>query len=141
MSPYILRSLTFVLQKEPGTLTKEEWIEMKKHPLHSVQILEQIKPFEKITRWVQHEHERYDGLGYPDGIKGDEIPMPSRIIAVADAYDAMTSDRHYRKRMSEAKAVERIFQTSGTQFDPQVVKAFLEAHRKGSLPMETRSTA
>jgi len=126
---------------KPGTLTKEEWIEMKKHPLHSVQILEQIKPFEKIVYWVRHEHERYDGLGYPDGIKGAEIPMPSRIIAVADAYDAMTSDRHYRKRMSEVKAVERICQTTGTQFDPQVVKAFLEAHRKGNLMTETGSTA
>ncbi len=126
---------------KPGTLTKEEWLEMKKHPLHSVQILEQIKPFEKIARWVRHEHERYDGLGYPDGIKGDEIPMPSRIIAVADAYDAMTSDRHYRKRMSKAMALERIRQSSGTQFDPQVVKAFLEAHRKGNLTPETGSTA
>ena len=122
---------------KPGTLTKEEWHEMKKHPLHSVQILEQIKPFKKIVQWVRHEHERFDGKGYPDGIKGEEIPMPSRIIAVADAYDAMTSDRHYRKRMSEGEALERIRQASGTQFDPQMVKAFLEAHQKGKLATET----
>lgn len=114
-------------------LTHEEWDEMKKHPLHSVQILEQVKQFEHLAKWVRHEHERYDGSGYPDGLKGDAIPLASRIIAVADAFDAITSDRYYRKRRSEQEALDVLQTHAGTQFDPKVVSAFLTAHREGRL--------
>jgi HD-GYP domain-containing protein (c-di-GMP phosphodiesterase class II) len=74
---------------------------------------------------VEHEHERYDGKGYPDGLKGDEIPLGARIIAVADSYDAMTTDRVYRKALAEEDVLKELKRCSGTQFDPQVVDAFL----------------
>lgn len=75
---------------------------------------------------IRHHHERFDGKGYPDGIKGDEIPKLSRILCVADSFDAMASDRAYRKKMDTSKVIDIIKMNSGTQFDPEVVKAFLE---------------
>ena len=118
---------------KPGKLSKEEWEAMKQHPLHSTQILEHFKPFKHIAHWVQYEHERHDGKGYPFGLKGQEIPLPSRIIAAADAYDAITSDRYYRKRRSEEEAINILKEHSGTQFDPNVVEAFVVAYQQGKL--------
>jgi HD-GYP domain-containing protein (c-di-GMP phosphodiesterase class II) len=114
-------------------LTDEEWEEMKQHPLHSVHILDQVKAFEHLSKWVRHEHERYDGKGYPDGLKGEEIPLASRIIAVADAFDAITSDRHYRAHRSDEVALKILQEHAGTQFDPQIVQASLVAFRKAEL--------
>ncbi len=116
---------------KPGKLTHDEWEAMKQHPLHSVHILEQIKQFSHIVKWVRHEHEHYNGTGYPDHLKGDAIPLPSRIIAVADAFDAITSDRYYRKGRSEETAVDVLQKDSGIQFDPEVIRAFVSAHQKG----------
>lgn len=116
---------------KPDRLSEQEWEEMKRHPLHSVQILEQVKQFSHLVKWVRHEHEHYNGSGYPDGLKGDVIPLPSRIIAVADAFDAITSDRYYRKGQSEEIAVDLLQKSSGIQFDPEVIRAFVSAHRKG----------
>jgi HD-GYP domain-containing protein (c-di-GMP phosphodiesterase class II) len=79
---------------------------------------------------VRHHHEHFDGRGYPNGKKGEDIPLGSRILAVADAYDAMTSDRPYRSAMSKETAIARLKAASGTQFDPQVVEAFLTALAK-----------
>ena len=110
-----------------GVLNHEEWEEMKQHPLYSVQILNQVKAFEHLSIWVRHEHERYDGKGYPDGIKGEDIPLPSRIIAVADAFDAITSDRHYRSHQSSETAIKILKEHAGTQFDPRIVDAALIA--------------
>jgi HD-GYP domain-containing protein (c-di-GMP phosphodiesterase class II) len=104
---------------------------MKQHPLHSVHILEQVKQFSHLVKWVRHEHEHYNGTGYPDRLKGDAIPLPSRIIAVADAFDAITSDRYYRKGRSEETAVDVLQKESGIQFDPEVIRAFVSAHQKG----------
>jgi hypothetical protein len=118
---------------KPGKLSEEEWEAMKQHPIHSTQILEHFKPFKHIAHWVQYEHERHDGKGYPFGLKGEEIPMPSRIIAAADAFDAITSDRYYRKGRSEADAMKILKQHSGTQFDPSVIEAFIAAYEKGKL--------
>ncbi|HUK55816.1 MAG TPA: HD domain-containing phosphohydrolase [Nitrospiria bacterium] len=116
---------------KPGKLSPAEWAEIKRHPLHSVHILEQVKQFSHILQWVRHEHEHYDGSGYPDGLVGGAIPLPSRIIAVADAFDAITSDRYYRKGSPEDAAVEIIQKEAGIQFDPEVIRAFVSAHRKG----------
>jgi len=116
---------------KPGKLTPHEWEAMKQHPLHSVQILEQVKQFSHLVKWVRHEHEHYNGAGYPDRLKGDAIPLPSRIIAVADAFDAITSDRYYRKGRSEETAVDVLQKDSGIQFDPEVIRAFVSAHQKG----------
>jgi HD-GYP domain-containing protein (c-di-GMP phosphodiesterase class II) len=111
---------------KPGALTKKEWEIIKRHPIYAVNILKHVPRLKPIIPIIYHEHERYDGKGYVDGIKGDNIPIESRIIAVADAYEAMTSNRPYRKALSDNKAISRIKDGSGTQFDPKVVKAFLK---------------
>ncbi|MBI3994543.1 MAG: HD domain-containing protein [Nitrospirae bacterium] len=116
---------------KPDKLTHHEWDAMKQHPLHSVHILEQVKQFSHLVKWVRHEHEHYNGTGYPDRLKGDAIPLPSRIIAVADAFDAITSDRYYRKGRADTVAVDVLQKDSGIQFDPDVVRAFVSAYQKG----------
>jgi HD-GYP domain-containing protein (c-di-GMP phosphodiesterase class II) len=85
------------------------------------------------ARWVRHHHERFDGRGYPDGLAGDDIPLESRIILVADAYEAMTSDRPYRKAPGEAVAVAELRKHAGTQFDPAVVAALCRVLDRGAL--------
>jgi HD-GYP domain-containing protein (c-di-GMP phosphodiesterase class II) len=121
-----------ILQK-PGALTPEEWEIIKKHPAKGVSILEPIKELKEVAKVVLHHHERYDGKGYLDGLKGDQIPLLSRIIAIADTFDAMTSDRPYRKRTADQDAVEEIKRCSGSQFDPVLVEAFVTAHGKGKI--------
>lgn len=90
--------------------TDDEWIELKKH----------------MSVAISAHHERWDGKGYPKGLQGEEIPFEARIIAVADAYDAMTSDRPYRKAFSKEDAVNEMIKNAGTQFDPEIVQVFLE---------------
>ncbi|BES63929.1 hypothetical protein SANA_03680 [Gottschalkiaceae bacterium SANA] len=113
-----------ILNKD-GKLTKDEWGEIKKHPEAGRRILSSIDDFKIIAEYIQAHHERWDGKGYPDGIFGNEIPVEARIISVADAYDAMTSERSYREPMEREVAVEEIMKNSGSQFDPSVVDAFL----------------
>lgn len=121
-----------ILQKH-GPLTNQEWDEIKKHPDKGVSILEPIKELKEVTDVIKHHHERYDGTGYPDGLKAEEIPLISRIISVADTFDAITSDRPYRKRASDEEAIEEVKNCVGTQFDPVVVEAFLKADEKGRI--------
>jgi len=112
-----------------GKLTEKEFNVIKRHPIYGVKILKHIPRLSPIVPIIYHEHERYDGKGYVEGLRGKKIPVESRIIAVADAYEAMTSNRPYRKAMSKRKAIEEIKKNSGTQFDPKVVKAFLEVRK------------
>lgn len=119
-----------------GALTGAEWEEVKKHPYHSSNILKEIKQFHRVAEWVMHEHERYDGLGYPKNLSGNAIPLPSRIIAVADAFDAMTSDRSYRAGMSDEEAIALLKNGAGSQFDPKVVEAFLVAYSNGTVRVD-----
>ena len=121
-----------ILQK-PGPLTPEEWEEIKKHPAKGVSILDPIEELKEVANVVLHHHERYDGKGYLDGLKGEEIPLLSRIIAIADTFDAMTSDRPYRKRAADHEAIAEIQKCSGSQFDPLMVEAFLKACNKGKI--------
>lgn len=107
-------------------LTDDEFEIVKKHPVQGASILESIKQFKNITSIIKHHHERYDGKGYPDGLKGKETPLLARILCVADAYDAMTADRPYKKAMTKETAIEELKKCSGTQFDPQVVEVFLQ---------------
>ena len=95
------------------------------HPVIGRDILSTIQEFQDIAQIVYHHHEWFDGGGYPDGISGGKIPLLSRIIAVADAFDAMTSSRTYRERIGKEKAFEELSRNAGTQFDPGVVEAFL----------------
>lgn len=113
-----------ILQK-PGRLTPEEWEIMKKHTIWGREMLERHGSLVKAARIVEQTHERYDGTGYPHGLSGEEISLEARIIAVVDAYDAMTTDRPYRKAMSRQQALAELRAGAGSQFDPKVVEAFL----------------
>jgi putative nucleotidyltransferase with HDIG domain len=112
------------LLEKPGALTSQERVQMEEHSAIGERILANVDDYNDIARIVRHHHERIDGRGYPDGLEGDSIPVISRIIAVADAYDAMTSDRPYREAMTSEVARDRLLQSAGTQFDPTIVAAF-----------------
>ncbi len=114
-----------ILSKE-GELSEEEWKVIKTYPRESVRILESVNEFKKLIPAVMHHRENYDGTGYPDSLKGEAIPLEARILAVADAYAALTGKRPYREALDHARAVEIIKSRSGTQFDPEVVTAFLK---------------
>jgi len=117
---------------KPDKLTGEEWEEIKKHPVYSFQILSYIPQLKDINLLMLYHHERYDGRGYPYGLKGEDIPLGARILTVADSYDAMTSHRVYRPAMSTREALEEIYRCAGTQFDPRVVEAFFNLDVSGS---------
>lgn len=106
-------------------LTKKEFSEIKKHPQIAVDILRPIQFFHSLIPFILYHHERWDGKGYPSNLKGDEIPLGARVIAIADVYQALTSDRPYRKGFSKSEAVKIITAGSGTQFDPRIVEVFL----------------
>ncbi|WP_084542172.1 PAS domain S-box protein [Calidithermus chliarophilus] len=118
---------------KPGKLTEEEWAEMKKHPVHAYEWLSQIPFLAPALEIPYAHHERWDGSGYPRGLKGEEIPLAARIFAVIDVYDALTSDRPYRAAWSQEKTLRHLREQAGTHFDPAVVEAFLGmiAHQRG----------
>lgn len=107
-------------------LTQEEYEQIKRHVHHSVKILEDIKQLYEVIEIIKYHHEHFDGNGYPYGLKGENIPIGSRIIAVADAYDSMVSNRAYRQGLNSDEALQRIEEKSGTQFDPEIVNLFRE---------------
>ncbi len=111
---------------KPGKLTKGEWDEIKRHPEIGYRILNTVNDMSDMARCVLHHHERWDGKGYPKGLKGEEIPFISRIIAIVDAYDAMTSERSYRSALTEEVAIEELRKNAGVQFDTQLVNAFIK---------------
>jgi len=119
----------FILHK-PGPLTPEEWDDMKRHPNIGHDMLREISFLSGAASIVHCHHERFDGKGYPRGLAGDEIPLGARIFTIADAFDAMTSDRPYRKALTTEMAREEVLRHSGTQFDPQVVQAFLMVYEE-----------
>jgi len=110
-----------------GRLDADERRAMEEHPVIGAQILGRFKAFSQIVPGIRHHHERYDGKGYPDGVCGDKIPMVGRIIAVADAFDAMTTSRPYRRERNREEALAELRQNAGTQFDPFIVNAFITA--------------
>jgi len=114
-----------VLSK-PGPLTDEEWAIMRTHPVLGAQILSPVKFLRPALPVVEAHHEKWDGTGYPRGLKHDQIPLGARIFALVDAFDAMTSDRPYRRALTFERALEQISDSSGTQFDPDVVRAFVD---------------
>ena len=119
-----------ILHKD-GPLDAAEWEEVKKHTIYGARILEPLsKHYPEVQRIVRHEHERWDGKGYPDGISGADIPLGSRLIMIADTYDAICSTRPYRAAMTREDALKVIQEGSGTQFDPSLVPVFEKTYRE-----------
>jgi putative nucleotidyltransferase with HDIG domain len=128
--------------RKPAKLTEEEWMRMREHPLHGQQILRGIEFLQGAAKVVAQHHEKWDGTGYPIGLRGEDIDVCARIFSVADAFDAITSDRVYRRGKSYEAAAEELDEWAGRQFDPKVVEAFhrvpkedwAELHRQSLLP-------
>lgn len=118
-----------LLNKE-GELTEEEYAQMKRHPEGSYHILKSVDSYTKLADYVLSHHERWDGNGYPRGISGEKIPFISRIIAIADAFEAMTSERPYRETLSQEEALLEIKNNAGTQFDPKIAEIFIQKYSK-----------
>ncbi len=118
---------------EPGALSEQQWAEMKRHPEFGCNFLTSIRPLRDAGEIVLAHHERFDGQGYPRGLTGEDIPLGARILAIVDAYTAMTSDRPHRKRMSHETALNEILRNSLTQFDPEVVRAFVRCEERGLI--------
>jgi HD-GYP domain-containing protein (c-di-GMP phosphodiesterase class II) len=115
-----------LILNKPGSLTAEEWREMKRHPEIGYRITQSVPELAQVAEYILAHHERWDGTGYPKGISGPKIPRLSRILAVADSYDAMTSERSYRDAIPQSEAVLELQRNAGTQFDPELVQLFLE---------------
>ncbi|MEX0993187.1 MAG: HD-GYP domain-containing protein [Solirubrobacterales bacterium] len=121
-----------ILQKQ-ASLDTAEWEVMKQHPVVGSDLLERVSGLERVARIVRSEHERWDGTGYPDGLRADQIPLASRIIFVCDAYHAMTSDRPYREALRPSTAVSELRRYAGLQFDPNVVETLILELRSRSV--------
>jgi len=122
-----------------GPLNPDEWEKMKEHVLYGDRMLEPLQTISHIRKMVCHHHEMYDGSGYPQGLAGDQIPIGSRIIAIADAYDTITSERIYKKARTPADAFDELERCAGSQFDPELVRVFIEAIQH--LPQRTFETS
>ncbi len=109
-----------------GTLTPTDWAVIKQHTKKSIELLVPLNLSPNIISYIQHHHERFDGTGYPDGLAGEKIPLGARIIAISDSYDSMTSDRPYRKPLTNGDAKSELLKNAGKQFDPRLVALFLD---------------
>src|SRR6202007_577487 len=118
-----------------GPLNPDEWETMKSHVRFGAKILEPLSPLARIREMVLHHHEYYDGSGYPDALRGEQIPLGARIIAVADAYDTITSDRTYKKGRSSADALAELERCANTQFDARIVEIFVTVMQKQANPI------
>jgi HD-GYP domain-containing protein (c-di-GMP phosphodiesterase class II) len=116
-----------------GKLTSEEFLLIKDHPDKGFRILKPIEQLNESLSAIRHHHERYDGTGYPSGLKGKEIPLYARMIAIADMYDAMTSRRSYRENISHEDAIADIITVKGKQLDPEIVEIFVKKFQSGSI--------
>lgn len=128
-----------LILRKPGRLTDDEFAVIKRHPVDGSEILRHLSPYRHIVEIVRHHHERWDGRGYPDGLAGEAIPFGSRVIAVADTYDAMTTDRPYRRALTHDEALAELRRGAGTQFDPAVVAAFERALARASEAIQEKT--
>ena len=124
---------------KPRSLTGKEYEIVKKHPIKGVQIIQPMDVLKPVVPIILYHHEKFDGTGYPEGLKGKQIPLGSRIMAVADAFIAMVSKQAYRERISVQEALSEIKRYSGIQFDPNVVDAFVRAVSKIKVPYLLRT--
>jgi putative nucleotidyltransferase with HDIG domain len=126
---------------KPGPLTDDEWMIMKRHPEIGAEIISPVEKLSDVVPVVRGHQEKYDGTGYPDGLSGEDIPLGARIMAVADAYSAITDNRIYRQARSHEEAIAELKRCSGTQFDPRVVAVLIRViddHRRRLPPEESR---
>lgn len=125
---------------KPGKLSDCEFDQIKQHPVIGANILVNIRDLGAVTDYVRFHHEKFNGTGYPYGLKGEEIPLEARIITLADSFDAMTSNRSYRKAMTMEEAVEEVKKSSVTHFDPKIVEAFLASLENGVISVTLNSS-
>ena len=118
---------------KPGRLTSEEYDIIKQHPVIGADIMDNLGLWHREKQIVRSHHERFDGNGYPDKLQGRQIPLLARILSVADVYDAIASDRAYRRRMEESKILEIMYGGAGTQFDPEIIDVFRHMYESGEL--------
>ncbi|MBU3161747.1 HD-GYP domain-containing protein [Clostridium frigoris] len=116
-----------IILKNPGKLSDSEYAIMKSHPVIGANVIAKIDGFTEISTIIRHHHERWDGNGYPDGLKGNEIPFGSQIISIADTFDAITSDRVYRKGLNKTIALKILIEEKGKQFNPELVDIFIKS--------------
>jgi putative nucleotidyltransferase with HDIG domain len=127
-----------VLCKE-GKLDDAEFAQIREHPKIGARILLRMAALREAIPYVLYHHERWDGGGYPSGKAGEEIPVEARVLAIADAFDAMTSDRPYRPALTRSEALAEVERCSGTQFDPQIARVFIELFAEAELPAAAAS--
>lgn len=118
---------------KPGPLTDEELVQIKTHPVAGAALIEGIPDFRPALPYVLHHHERWDGAGYPHRLGGEEIPIEGRLLGVADAFDAMTSERSYRPALSVEQALAELRRCAGSQFDPELAETFVDGWRTGDI--------
>lgn len=121
---------------KPGTLTDEEWAQIELHPTRGAEILSPLEFLSEVIPLIRHHHERYKGSGYPDGLRGEKISLGARIISVADAFEAMVSERPYRRSLSQEEALLQIEAGLGDQFDPQIGELFITTVKKNGNILE-----
>jgi putative nucleotidyltransferase with HDIG domain len=119
--------------RKAGPLTREELDQIRRHPVTGARLVESFEDFEAALPYVLHHHERWDGGGYPHGLRGGEIPLEARLLCVADAFDAMTSLRAYRPPLSVEQALRELERCAGTQFDPELATTFVDSWRRGAI--------
>lgn len=125
--------ITDQILRKPEPLSSEEYNTIKRHSNWGAEIIEHIRPLKEIIPGVKYHHEQMDGSGYPDGLKGENMPIIAKIVSVADTYDAMTTDRPYRKAFEKEAAVKELKRCAGTKFDKKIVEAFLQAYQQGEI--------
>jgi HD-GYP domain-containing protein (c-di-GMP phosphodiesterase class II) len=119
--------------RKPGPLTEDELSQIRRHPVVGARLIETVDDFRSALPYVLLHHERWDGAGYPHGLRGEEIPVEARLLGVADAFDAMTSDRSYRPALSVEQALAELERCAGSQFDPELAETFVEGWRTGHV--------
>jgi putative nucleotidyltransferase with HDIG domain len=119
--------------RKPGPLTEAELGQIRRHPVTGARLIECFEEFEAALPYVLHHHERWDGSGYPHGLRGGEIPIEARLLGVADAFDAMISRRAYRPALSVEQALVELERCAGSQFDPELARTFVESWRRGAI--------
>jgi len=126
---------------KPGPLTAEEWVIMRSHIIIGANIISPIEQLQEVALLVKYNHERWDGMGYPEGLTGEEIPLGARIITLTDALDTITTDRPYRRALSWAYTLNEVKKGSGKHFDPEVVEAFFSIMKSQIIPILPESVS